>query len=59
MFGNLGLQPNDLAININGFDLREPSQAMQAMQQMKEVSQLDITIERDGEQQSLSVSLDQ
>lgn len=59
LFGNLGLQPNDLAININGFDLREPSQAMQAMQQMKEVSQLDITIERDGEQQSLSVSLDQ
>jgi len=59
LFGNLGLQPNDLAININGFDLRDPSQAMQAMQQMKEVSQLDITIERDGEQQSLSVSLDQ
>jgi len=59
LFGRLGLQPNDLALNINGYDLREPAQAMQAMQQMKEVGQLEMTIERDGVQQSLSVSLQQ
>ncbi|WP_345014088.1 type II secretion system protein GspC [Pseudaeromonas paramecii] len=59
LFGSLGLQPNDLALNINGYDLRDPAQAMQAMQQMKEVGQLEMTIERDGVQQSLSVSLQQ
>ena len=59
LFGSLGLQPNDLAININGYDLRDPAQAMQAMQQMKEVGQLEMTVEREGVQQSLSVSLQQ
>jgi len=56
-FNQSGLQPNDLAIAINGLDLRDNTQAMQAMQQMSGATELTVTVERQGEQFDITVRL--
>ncbi len=48
-FNQSGLQANDLAISINGLDLRDNMQAMQAMQQMAGATEMTVTVERQGE----------
>lgn len=58
LFTAVGLQPNDLAISLNGFDLRDNSQAMQIMQQLTTLSELNITVEREGQLHDVYVSLD-
>ncbi|MCZ0753573.1 GspC family type II secretion system variant ExeC [Aeromonas enteropelogenes] len=57
LFNQSGLQANDLAIAINGLDLRDNMQAMQAMQQMAGATEMTVTIERQGEQLDVYVSL--
>ncbi|MGL6151103.1 MAG: GspC family type II secretion system variant ExeC [Aeromonas sobria] len=56
-FNQSGLQANDLAISINGLDLRDNMQAMQAMQQMAGATELTVTVERQGEQFDVYVRL--
>ncbi|MGL5992112.1 MAG: type II secretion system protein GspC, partial [Aeromonas sobria] len=56
-FNQSGLQANDLAISINGLDLRDNMQAMQAMQQMAGATELTVTVERQGEQFDIYVRL--
>lgn len=55
LFSQSGLQANDLAISINGLDLRDNMQAMQAMQQMAGATELTVTVERQGEPIEISV----
>lgn len=57
LFQQSGLQPNDLAIAINGFDLREPQEAAKFMGQLSELTQLDITIVRDDAEKNIFVDL--
>ncbi|MGL4504425.1 MAG: GspC family type II secretion system variant ExeC [Aeromonas sobria] len=57
LFNQSGLQANDLAISINGLDLRDNMQAMQAMQQMAGATELTVTVERQGEQFDVYVRL--
>ncbi|MFM5809982.1 GspC family type II secretion system variant ExeC [Aeromonas veronii] len=56
-FNQSGLQANDLAISINGLDLRNNMQAMQAMQQMAGTTEMTVTVERQGEQFDIFVRL--
>ena len=56
-FNPSGLQANDLAISINGLDLRDNMQAMQAMQQMAGATEMTVTVERQGEQFDIYVRL--
>ncbi|MGL4250337.1 MAG: GspC family type II secretion system variant ExeC [Aeromonas sp.] len=57
LFNQSGLQANDLAIRINGLDLRDNMQAMQAMQQLAGATELTVTVERQGEPFDVYVSL--
>lgn len=59
LFTQIGLQPNDLAISINGLDLRNNSEAMQAMQQLAHQTEMNISVERNGETQDIYVNLAQ
>ncbi|XEI33839.1 GspC family type II secretion system variant ExeC [Aeromonas veronii] len=56
-FNQSGLQTNDLAISINGLDLRDNMQAMQAMQQLAGATEMTVTVERQGEQFDVYVRL--
>ncbi|HHQ4738275.1 GspC family type II secretion system variant ExeC [Aeromonas veronii] len=56
-FNQSGLQANDLAISINGLDLRDNMQAMQAMQQIAGATEMTVTVERQGEQFDIYVRL--
>ncbi|WP_322112376.1 GspC family type II secretion system variant ExeC [Aeromonas veronii] len=59
-FNQSGLQANDLAISINGLDLRDNMQAMQAMQAMQQMAgatEMTVTVERQGEQFDIYVRL--
>lgn len=47
-FNQSGLQANDLAISVNGLDLRDNLQAMQAMQQLAGATEMTVTVERQG-----------
>lgn len=49
LFYQVGLQNNDLAVAINGLDLRDAQQAQQVMEQLPELKELKITVERDGQ----------
>ncbi|OAT31927.1 general secretion pathway protein C [Buttiauxella brennerae ATCC 51605] len=57
LFQQSGLQPNDLAIAINGFDLRIPEDAAKFMAQLSELTQLDITVLRDDAEKNIFVDL--
>nr|WP_321241562.1 type II secretion system protein GspC [uncultured Tolumonas sp.] len=59
IFNQLGLQPNDLAISINGLDLRNNAEATQAMQQLAHQTEMNISVERNGETQDIYVNLAQ
>ena len=59
LFAQVGLQANDLAISINGLDLRNNSEAMQAMQQLTHQTEMNISVERNGETQDIYVNLAQ
>lgn len=57
LFQQSGLQPNDLAIAINGFDLRAPQEAAKFMAQLSELTQLDITVLRDDAEKNIFIDL--
>lgn len=56
-FHRIGLQSNDLAIAINGFDLRDNAQAMQIMGQLSSLTEMNLTVERNGQQQDVYIKL--
>ncbi len=49
LFYNAGLQDNDLAVSLNGSDLRDDRQVQQIMKQLPELNEIKITVERDGQ----------
>ncbi|ACX87210.1 general secretion pathway protein C [Pectobacterium parmentieri WPP163] len=58
LFYRAGLQDNDLAVSLNGMDLRDTDQAQQAMAQLAGMSKFNLTVERDGQQQDIYLALD-
>lgn len=59
LFGNLGFKPNDLAVAINGADLRDSQQAQQILLQLPQLTAATVTVEREGQRHDISVSLDE
>ncbi|MBV7415357.1 GspC family type II secretion system variant ExeC [Aeromonas encheleia] len=57
LFTQLGLVANDLAVSINGLDLRDNAQAMQAMQQVAGATEMTVTVERQGQLYDVYVGL--
>jgi general secretion pathway protein C len=47
-FNQAGLKANDLAVEINGYALNDMQQAMTALQELRQVSEANIVVERDG-----------
>ncbi|KTF09796.1 type II secretion system protein GspC [Pseudoalteromonas sp. H105] len=57
LFKKMGLKNNDLAVSINGYQLTDMQQAMSAMNELRNSTDANITIERDGEQIDVQFSL--
>lgn len=57
LFRKVGLHDNDLAVALNGLDLRDAQQAQQALKQLSELSELNLTVERGGQLQDIYFSL--
>ena len=54
-FVGLGLQPGDLVTEINGMTLNNPAQAMEMFRSLADTTQVTVTIERDGQAQTLTL----
>lgn len=59
LFNQLGLQANDLAIEINGVRLDDMQQAMAVINGLREAKEATIKIQRDGETTDVVVNLSQ
>lgn len=57
LFREVGLRPGDILTRVNGVDLNDPTRSLQLLGELSQASNIDITIERAGNLQSFSVSL--
>lgn len=57
LFSQLGLYPGDLLMEVNGVAMDSPMRGAELMQQMRDSNQLDLRIERAGQEINLSVAL--
>lgn len=53
-----GLKAGDVAVEMNGFDLISPTQAMQAMAEMKKARDISLLVDRQGDLTEILISLD-
>lgn len=58
-FAALGLRPGDLIKDIDGAALTDPQQAMQIFQSLGDADQVSVTVERNGQPQSLILKTSQ
>ncbi len=58
-FAALGLRPGDLIKSVNGASLADPQQAMEIFQSLGDADQVTVTVERNGQQQVLTLSTSQ
>lgn len=59
LFGQLGFKPNDLAVAINGADLRDSQQAQQILLQLPQLTAATVSVEREGQRHDITISLDE
>lgn len=59
LFNQVGLKNNDLAIAINGYNLRNEEEAQKIMQDLATLTSINITVIRDGELQEIQIMLDE
>ncbi len=57
-FSQLGLQPNDIVTEINGIALNNSGSVSQVYREMREATSASITLLRDGQSQSLNITLE-
>ena len=57
LFRESGLHENDLAVALNGLALRDRQQAQQALKQLPELSEITLTVEREGQRQDIYLAL--
>ena len=57
LFRQSGLQENDLAIALNGIDLRDQAQAQQALLHLNEQTEITLTVEREGQRHDIAFAL--
>jgi general secretion pathway protein C len=58
-FAALGLRPGDLIKDIDGQALTDPTQAMQIFQSLGTADQVSVTVERDGQPETIVLKTDQ
>lgn len=58
-FVALGLQPGDLVTEINGMTLNNPAQAMELFRSLADTTQVTVTIERNGQPQTITLDTTQ
>lgn len=58
-FASLGLRPGDLIKEIDGQSLTDPTQAMQIFQSLGTSSQVSVTVERNGQPETIVLKTDQ
>ena len=58
-FSKLGLRPGDLIKDIDGQSLTDPTQAMQVFEKLGDADQVSVTVERNGEPQTIVLSTSQ
>jgi len=58
-FAALGLRPGDLIKDVNGASLTDPQQAMEIFQSLGTSDQVTVTVERNGQQQVLTLTTSQ
>ncbi|WJV52601.1 type II secretion system protein GspC [Prodigiosinella aquatilis] len=56
-FYRVGFQDNDLAVAMNGLDLRDEKQAKKAMERMLDVHEFTVTVEREGQRKDIYLEL--
>lgn len=56
-FKESGLKSGDVAIEMNGYDLKDTTQAMQAMAEMKQARDISLLIDRQGSYTEILISL--
>ncbi|SES98478.1 type II secretion system protein GspC [Thorsellia anophelis] len=59
MFTELGFMPGDLAVEINGVDLKDEIQSLALLSELPEMTELSINVERDGQIYTINLSLNQ
>lgn len=57
LFEQAGFKKNDLAIELNGVDLTDKSQALSLMKEFSSMTDISVTVDRDGQLYELSLSL--
>ncbi len=57
LFKASGLKPRDLAVAINGYDLSDPSQSIRVMSELRNMNNIMITVERDGQLTDIEFAL--
>lgn len=58
-FAALGLRAGDLILDINGQALSDPSQAMQVFQSLGDAQQVSVTVERNGQPETITLNTEQ
>jgi general secretion pathway protein C len=59
LFNSAGLRPGDIVTSVNGVSLNDPAQALQMLADLSQAPSLNLTIERGGNQESISVNFNQ
>jgi general secretion pathway protein C len=57
VFAQAGLKPGDLVTQVNGVQLDDASKALKMLSELKDVSQLNLVVERGGQSQQISVKM--
>ncbi|EDP58850.1 type II secretion system protein GspC [Vibrio sp. AND4] len=57
LFNDVGLKPGDIAVQLNGIDLSDPSSSVKLMQVMNNPQELNLTVDRDGQQYDIYIQL--
>lgn len=57
LFKDVGLQPNDLAVALNGIDLTNQSEAFGALKHLKEANDIELTVERNNQLHTVYLTL--
>ncbi|WP_298943487.1 type II secretion system protein GspC [uncultured Psychromonas sp.] len=57
LFEDAGLQPDDLVVELNGVDLTDISEALGLMKEFPTMTEMSLTVDRDGELNELFISI--
>ncbi|MFT5082163.1 MAG: general secretion pathway protein C [Lentisphaeria bacterium] len=58
LFTQVGLKANDIVTSVNGIEVNDPKQIRSVYQSMKTATEAQLSVLRDGETHSISISLD-